>query len=203
MTFLHQKRWGVIRRQIPDVFLVEGPKADDSWIPVECVNRQPVQVLAAASGCLNLPASLDLKDHASICLVFSARIGWLMERNFDRTFDDLQNCLLVNHFIKQGNWTAKRLEQTTLSFQSSAHLHLYPPQISPVFLKQNHHPPHGNPPECNRSDPVSPLKQHRIAKRSNHMTANINKKTSPEVSVCFSDSTKTPIFHGRCWLQWQ
>ena len=59
-------------------FLVEVPKADDSWIPSECVNRQPVQVLAAASGCLNLPASLDLKDHASICLVFSARI-WMAD----------------------------------------------------------------------------------------------------------------------------
>lgn len=34
-----KKSEGFIRSQIPDVFFVEGPKADDSWIPIECVNE--------------------------------------------------------------------------------------------------------------------------------------------------------------------
>ncbi len=43
---------------------------------------------------INLPGSLDLKDHASICLHWIGLDDWLMERNFLDTM--IYFCLLVN-----------------------------------------------------------------------------------------------------------
>lgn len=169
-----------------------------------CQWSQPFQLLAAPSGCLNLPASLDLKDHASICLVFSARI-WMADgfRNFGRTFDDLQHLSTSESFHQTRELNCQKAGTNDFEFpkfcssssslSSSNFFCLLETESPPATLKPS--------PECNRSDPVSPLKQHRIAKRSNHLWLQIStKKPSPEVSVCFSDSTKPPIFHGRCWL---
>ena len=143
--------------------------------------------------CLHLPRFFG-EDWMADGKKFRKDVWWFTKLSTSESF----------HQTRELN--CKRLEQTTLSFQSSAHhLHLYPPQISSVFLKQNHHPPRWNP-------RLSAIEVTRF-----HLWNNTGSLNDPITYDCkyqqknlalrslfvFRIPPKHQSFHGRCWLQWQ